>query len=151
VGRENRVLSFVLREKPVLMSESPLHQERLKEAALQAWRARDSAYTYGNTKVGAVAISDRGEAFSGCNVEHRFRSHDVHAEVNAISTMVCAGVTELAAVVIVSERERFTPCGACLDWIFEFGGADCVVAFQSTIDGSIDVHLANELMPFYPM
>jgi len=26
-------------------------------------------------------------------------------------------------------RDHFTPCGSCLDWIFQFGGADTIVAF----------------------
>jgi cytidine deaminase len=47
--------------------------------------------------------------FSGCNVEHQFRCHDVHAEINAITTMVSAGGTDPVALLIVAERDRFTP------------------------------------------
>ena len=41
--------------------------------------------------------------------------------------MVAAGDGHAVTVFIAAERERFTPCGACLDWIFELGGAECVV------------------------
>jgi cytidine deaminase len=53
-------------------------------------------------------------------------------------------------VLILSDRERFTPCGGCLDWIFELGGADCLVAFQRAPGASLEVLRADELMPHYP-
>src|SRR5207247_1510723 len=43
---------------------------------------------------------------------------------------VAAGHTRARAVLVASDREHFTPCGSCLDWVFELGGADCVVAFE---------------------
>jgi cytidine deaminase len=95
-------------------------------------------------------LSSSGGIYVGCNVEHRFRSHDVHAEVNALTNMVSAGDDGAVAVVIAAERDRFTPCGGCLDWIFELGGPDCGVGFQGTPNGSIEVLPAKELMPHYP-
>lgn len=95
-------------------------------------------------------LSAEGGVFSGCNVEHRFRSHDVHAEVNALTTMIAAGHSSARAVLIAAERNRFTPCGACLDWIFELGGDDCIVAFQGKRGAPVDALTAAELMPHYP-
>jgi len=115
-----------------------------------AWTVRDNARAHGATRVGAAVLSVEGEVFAGCNVEHRFRSHDVHAEVNALTTMVSAGHSRAVAVLIVSDRERFTPCGGCLDWIFELGGADCLVAFQPAPGSPLDLLRADELMPHYP-
>lgn len=115
-----------------------------------AWKARDWAYVHGRTTVGAAVLSSEGTIFAGCNVEHRFRSHDVHAEVNALTTMVAAGHRNAEAVVITSERDRFTPCGACLDWIFELGGPDCLVAFQGARHAAIEAMRADQLMPYYP-
>jgi cytidine deaminase len=122
------------------------HWAQLEKAA---WRARRHAYLYAKTKVGAAVMTSDGKIFPGCNVEHRFRSHDIHAEVNAISNMVAAGKRKLVAVIIVANRKSFTPCGACMDWIMEFGGADCKVAFRSRT-GKATIYTASELMPFYP-
>lgn len=116
----------------------------------KAWAVRDAAHVIGTTKVGAAVLCSDGDIYLGCNVEHRFRSHDVHAEVNAITNMVASGCRDLRAILIASERERFTPCGACLDWIFEFGGESCVVAYQSHPGGEVVAFTANDLMPFYP-
>jgi len=124
--------------------------ETLARLAEQAWAARDSAYILGDTKVGCAALADDSRIFVGCNVEHRYRCHDVHAEVNAISSMVAAGATGLVAIIVAAERERFTPCGSCLDWIFQFGGASCMVGYQSAKGGQLHTFTAQQLMPYYP-
>ena len=123
---------------------------KLAEIAKDAWKIRENAYILGKTKVGAAALSSSGKVYLGCNVEHKFRSHDVHAETNAITNMVAQGETDLSAIIIVAERERFTPCGSCMDWIYQFGGDSCIVAYQTALEGEIKFHRADELMPFYP-
>lgn len=116
-----------------------------------AWQARESARVLGKTKVGCAALADTDRIYAGCNVEHRFRSHDIHAETNALSSLVAAGASSCAVVLVVAEREKFTPCGACMDWIFEIGGSECLVGFHADRN-SPDVrwHYADELMPHYP-
>lgn len=116
----------------------------------EAWKAREFAHIYGKTKVGVAALSSTGKIYTGCNVEHIFRSHDVHAEVNAITNMIACGEKELVAILIVAEREKFTPCGSCMDWIFQFGGNECFVAYQNNLDSDVIIYSANELMPHYP-
>lgn len=130
--------------------ESGLNSGTWERLAQAAWAVREAAFVFGPTKVGCAALASTGAISVGCNVEHRFRSHDVHAEVNAISSMVAAGQRELVAILVVAMRDRFTPCGACMDWILQFGGADCQVGYQREPGGHVTVHLASELMPFYP-
>ena len=113
-----------------------------------AWRVREHAI--GKTRVGCAAMSESGKIFTGCNIEHRFRCHDVHAEVNALTTMIAGGEKRVKTIVIVADRMRFTPCGGCMDWIIELGGKDTVVAFQSTPGGAFQTYSASELMPHYP-
>lgn len=134
------------------MTDKPINitEENWNELSKSAWQCRDQAYVLGNTKVGSAAMSKEGIIYVGCNIEHPFRCHDVHAEVNAITSMVAAGHTKLQAILIVAERELFTPCGGCMDWIFQFGGASCLVAFQSKREGKIKTFRAEELMPYYP-
>lgn len=115
-----------------------------------SWKVRDNASIIGKTRVGASIVTPDGNYYTGCNVEHRFRNHDVHAEVNAITNMISSGEKKLDVILIVAERENFTPCGSCLDWIFQFGGSDCLVGVQSSINGGIKIFQAKELMPYYP-
>lgn len=115
-----------------------------------AWEVRNQAFVIGPTRVGCAVLAEGGSVFAGCNVEHRYRSHDVHAEVNAITSMVAQGQVRVLAVAIAAERERFTPCGACMDWIMQFGGAECLVVAQSSPEGDYLAYKASDLMPFYP-
>lgn len=125
-------------------------QINLELLATVAWRYRDRALTLGRTRVGAAVLAADGAVFGGCNVQHRFRSQDVHAEVTAITSMVAAGQSTLSAIVVVSEFHGLTPCGGCLDWILQLGGDDCVVAWQQARDAAIISRRALDLMPFHP-
>jgi len=124
--------------------------DQLKDIAPKAWAVRENARLIGKTAVGCVVIDEGGGVHAGCNVEHKYRSHDFHAETNAIGNMVVAGGKEVVAILIVAEREKFTPCGACVDWIFEMGSEQTIVAFQGARDGLITTYLAGDLMPHYP-
>lgn len=115
-----------------------------------AWAARENAFIYGKTSVGAALLSKDSHIFTGCNVEHRYRVHDVHAEVNAITNMVNSGYSAFFAILVVAERNRFTPCGSCMDWIIQFAGKDCLVGYQTDKNSDVIIHTAKELMPFYP-
>lgn len=121
-----------------------------EQLAQAAWAARSHAYVIGPTRVGAAVLTGNGAIFTGCNVEHNFRSHDVHAEVNAITTMVTNGHHDIRAILVVAERDRFTPCGACMDWIFQFGGTSCIVAYQVAPTAEQIILTAAQLMPYYP-
>ena len=120
------------------------------ELSQKAWVTRERAFILGNTKVGAALLSNMGNIFSGCNVEHIYRCHDIHAEVNAISNMVSHGENKFLAILIAAERKKFTPCGSCMDWIMQHGGENCVVAYQNEPNGEIYKFTAKELMPHYP-
>lgn len=116
----------------------------------KAWEVRENASIIGKTKVGSALLSSQGNIYVGCNVEQQFRNNDVHAEVNSITNMISNGEKKFIAILIVAERERFTPCGTCLDWIFQFGGGDTLVAFQASKFADIVIYTARELMPYYP-
>jgi cytidine deaminase len=127
-----------------------IEDDVLKALEEAAWQVREHARVLGKTKVGSAALSRQGQIWVGCNIEHQYRSHDVHAEVNAIGNMVAGGQQELACIFVAAERERFTPCGSCLDWIFEFGGEHCLVVVQSERSKAPTGYAAAELMPYYP-
>ena len=122
--------------------------------ATKAWEVRQNASIIGKTMVGAALLTETGKIYVGCNVEQRYRNHDVHAEVNAITNMITCGEKKFVAILIVAERDKFTPCGSCLDWIFQFGGEETLVAFQSSptsvIERGKNLFSAKELMPHYP-
>lgn len=125
-------------------------EARLPSLASNAWRARERARVIGTTAVGSAVLSLEGKFWNGCNIEHRYRSHDIHAEVNALGNLVAGGDSRAVAVLVVAERKKFTPCGSCMDWIFEIGGDACWVGFQPAVDAGAIWYRAAELMPHYP-
>lgn len=129
---------------------APVPQDSTAGLSTAAWEARANARVLGTTRVGCAVLAGDGSIYRGCNAEHRFRSHDIHAETNALSSLVAGGATSCSHVLVVAERVKFTPCGACMDWIFEIGGPACMVGFQHALGAEIIWFSAAELMPHYP-
>ena len=126
-------------------------KEDIQALAEAAWKVRENAHVIGPTKVGCALIGVDGRTYVGCNVEHRFRSHDVHAEVNAITSMVSQGCESFRLMFIAAERDRFTPCGACMDWIMQFAtNNEVLIVAQARIGGELQVFKTSQLMPYYP-
>lgn len=122
--------------------------ERLLEAAQQA---TERAYApFSKFHVGAAILTERGEIFTGCNVENSSYGLSNCAERTAIFTAVAAGALnaekELIAVAVVNrEGAVCSPCGACRQVIFEFG-TRAVVIYRSR-GGEIVQTTAEELLP----
>lgn len=125
---------------------SPADWESL---SITAWKTAEHAVAR-NTAVGAAVLSSGGRISAGCNVEHKLRCHDIHAEVGALSRMVADGDRTARAIIVVSAGRELAPCGGCMDWIFQLGGASCLIAWQGNPDEEISPRRADELMPHYP-
>jgi len=121
-----------------------------KKLSIAAWNVRNNSYILGNTMVGVSLLSEEGNIHTGCNIEHKFRSHDIHAEVNAIGNMISFGDSHINKMLIVAERDFFTPCGSCLDWIMQFSHTETLIGFQNRVDSKIIIFSPYELMPYYP-
>lgn len=101
----------------------------------------------GKTKVGCAAMNEHGTIAAGCNIQHKYRC-DIHAEVAALSSLRSQSEGKLVAILVLAERDKFTPCGSCMDWIFELGGPRVRVGFQNS--KGMSQYWAEELMPHYP-
>lgn len=111
----------------------------------RAWKVRERAYApYSKFAVGAVMIGKNGEIFEGCNVENLSYGLTMCAERVAMGAAVAAGVTEIAAVVVVADtKEPISPCGACRQVMAEFGDPEILLVGQT---GSESFRL-SELLP----
>lgn len=89
-----------------------------------AARARERAHApYSGFAVGAAAFGRDGAIYAGCNLENAAFPVGTCAEAGALSAMVAAGETRLAAILVIGHGEALcTPCGACRQRIREFGG-----------------------------
>ena len=92
--------------------------EPLIEAAL---KVREHAYApYSEFAVGAAVLTEDGNIFVGCNVENASYGLAICAERNAIASAIAAGKRKFVAVAIAA-TPLASPCGACRQFIFEFG------------------------------
>jgi cytidine deaminase len=95
------------------------------ELADAARRAAARAYCpYSRFPVGAAVLNDRGEIFTGCNVENASYGLTICAERNAVFQAVAQGPGRLviqAVVVYTPTPQPTAPCGACRQVINEFG------------------------------
>jgi cytidine deaminase len=94
------------------------------DMVVSAGNAQRNAYApYSNFKVGAAVRTSDGEVFSGCNSEESAYLA-IHAEQNAIGTMVATVGRKLITDVVViggslNDGSICAPCGHCRQWIRE--------------------------------
>ncbi len=101
-------------------------QGRLLRAARAA--ARNAYAPFSGLRVGAAVLAGSGKVYSGANVENSSFGLTVCAERVAVFKAVSAGERQVRAVLVYADTEELTsPCGACRQVIFEFGGSAEVV------------------------
>lgn len=99
-----------------------------------ALKARDCAYApYSNFKVGAAVVDEESRVFFGANIENASYGLSLCAERAAMAAAVTNGARHLMALVLVTEGDPpSTPCGACRQWLSEFGSDDIEVIVANT-------------------
>ena len=100
------------------------------DALFTAARAiQANAYApYSRFRVGAAIEATDGRIFAGCNVENAAYPVGSCAEAGAISAMVAAGATGIAAIVVMGDGEHLvTPCGGCRQRIREFAAGETMI------------------------
>jgi len=121
-----------------------------KERTLLLEQAREGlsrAYApYSGMRVGAAVLTQKGQVYSGVNVENASYGLTVCAERAAIFTAVAQEGPEMRvrALAVVGEQPGpCPPCGACRQVIFEFG-PDAVMIFPGE-DGLEEASIASLL------
>lgn len=103
--------------------------DELMEAARSA---KERAYApYSRFHVGAAVATDRG-VFSGANVENASYGVTICAERVAAASAVASGARRIDAMAMASSAPGpISPCGACRQFLYEFG-PDMIVVSEGT-------------------
>ncbi len=121
--------------------------EKLVEAAEAA---RQHAYArYSGYRVGAALIDEQGRIHIGCNVENAAYPLGSCAEAGAISAMVAAGGTRIAAIAVAGGSDEpgvCTPCGGCRQRIKEFAEASTKIVVRADDSGWAEFTI-EDLLP----
>ncbi|XP_030751317.1 cytidine deaminase-like isoform X2 [Sitophilus oryzae] len=115
----------------------------------QATEARENAYCpYSNFKVGSAVLCADGSVTAGCNIENSAFPVGICAERCAYSKAISQGKRQFEAVAVVaSQKDHFTmPCGACRQFMSEFGNVDVFISRPGHED--VLVTNLNEILPF---
>ncbi len=121
-------------------------QAQLAELERLARQASNNSYSpYSRFAVGAAVLAGDGGMFTGCNVESASYGLTVCAERSAVCQAVAGGCREILAVVIYTPTPSPTPpCGACRQFLYEFGRQALVISVCDS-DSRLEVPLARLL------
>lgn len=117
----------------------------LIEAALAA---RQQAHApFSGFLVGAALETSEGHIVTGCNCESASYGLTMCAERVAIFKALSQGYRQAIRLVVVADTEEATPpCGACRQWLWEFGGDLEVIL--ANLKGEKARHRMRELLPY---
>lgn len=124
-----------------------LTEEQKKELIAASLDAKEFSFSpYSNFRVGAAVLTSCGKIIKGCNVENVSYGLAICAERTAYVKAVSEGITSFKAVVVTTDVEgTFTyPCGACRQFMSEFGDVEIVVACNN---GDNECTTLGELLP----
>ena len=125
-----------------------MDSETESQLIAQALEAREKAYApYSNFKVGAALLLDDGESVvTGCNVENASYGLAICAERNAICAAVAEGRRKFSTIVVAA-TPLASPCGACRQFIVEFGKDINVISVDANDTSKILRWTSDQLIP----
>lgn len=127
-----------------MTSDPKPHQ--IDKLVLAAINVRDQAYApHSHFYVGSAMMMDDGEIVCGCNVENASYSMCICAERVAAASAVAAGYRTWKAIAVASVG-GVSPCGACRQFLSEFG-TDVMVVMVDVLDGSRKIRKLSQLLP----
>lgn len=125
------------------MRRVPISPDELMD---HARAAQASAYApYSGFHVGAAAEADDGTVYTGANVENASSGLSICAERVAVCSAVAAGARRLTALAVSAGNASAAPCGACRQFIAEFGDAETRVSFYE--EGVLVTQGLADLLP----
>ena len=136
------------------MSEVGKTEKKLLDAAL---KTMDNAHVLWGCKVGAAVLAENGEIYSGCNVESWVSGLGICAERCAINHAVLHGSRKINEVVIVVDAGSQCeprPCGACLQYIYDFAKNPKIEIVMAKAENgrilfeTVKVKTLRELLPY---
>ena len=110
--------------------------------------AMNKAYVpYSSYPVGALVVTDKGNTYSGCNVENASYPEGHCAETAAIASMVMGGEKNIKMIYVMTKNdEGGIPCGGCRQRIREFSDENTQIMMCSP-DGVQNRINLSELLP----
>ena len=132
-------------------------EEREKKLLQAALKAMDNAYVLWGVKVGAAVLAENGQIYEGCNVESWVSGLGICAERNAINHAVLHGNRKIEEIALIADTDSHNeprPCGACLQYIYDFAENPKVKVVVAKVENgrilfdTVKIKILEELLPF---
>jgi cytidine deaminase len=129
-------------------------EKKLLDVAL---KAMDNAYVLWGLKVGAAVVANDGQVYEGCNIESWISGLGTCAERCAINHAVLHSNRKIKEIAIVMGAEGHNeprPCGACLQYIYDFAENSKIKIVMAKVENgrilfeTVKVKTLEELLPF---
>lgn len=125
-----------------------------KELMRLAVCARENSYApYSHFAVGAALLAEDGRVYTGCNVENASYGLSNCAERTALFKAVSEGARRFKAIAVAGGAQHesgqlppCTPCGACRQALYEFGGQELPVVMAGVAD-TYEILPLGQLLP----
>ena len=120
----------------------------IKKLITACVKAKDFSYSpYSKFRVGAALLTSDGSIVTGCNVENVSYGLTICAERTALVKAVSEGHRSFKAIAVTTDVvSNFTyPCGACRQFMAEFGDFD---VYLSIGDGKLKKTSLKEILPY---
>jgi len=101
---------------------------------------------YSKFRVGAALLTKSGKIYTGCNVENASYGLTICAERVAITKAVSEGQRKFTAIACVAPSSNLSPCGACRQFLAEFGDLTVICADSRNLKRVKQFRL-TELLP----
>ena len=112
-----------------------------------AIESRQIAYApYSNFLVGAALLTSDGSIYTGCNVENTSYGLCICAERTAICKALSEGHQDFHAIAVAA-NPCATPCGACRQFIVEFGKQIEIIAVDANNPEHVKTWTIEDLIP----
>ncbi|XP_047127343.1 probable cytidine deaminase [Hydra vulgaris] len=110
-----------------------LTEEEVSSLLESSIKAKQCSYSpYSKFRVGAALFTSCGKIFTGCNVENVSYGLTICAEVTAYVKAVSEGYTSFKACAVSTDVKDSVhwPCGACRQFMAEFGDIEVFSTFD---------------------
>ena len=129
------------------MASNTTETDDIKSMITASVKAKEFAYSpYSRFRVGAALLTENGKIITGCNVENVSYGLAICAERTALVKAVSEGYQKFKAIAVATDvATNFTyPCGACRQFMAEFG--DCDV-YLVKADGQTHQTSLSDILP----
>ena len=101
---------------------------------------------YSEFQVGASLLTQKGDIFTGCNIESSSYGLTICAERVALFKALSEGYTSFSALAIYAKNKPFCPpCGACLQVLHDYAKNITIILTDGRKYKEIKI---SELLPF---